>query len=288
MWQCGLIYKLYQTKLDPGLVHIVNSYLNDRSAFVQVKNEKSYTFELKSGVPQGGNLSPLLFNVFINDAPENNNIELSQFADDIAAYSAHEITNVAIDDMTDYLAIMSEWLNLWFLSLNTKKCNAIVFNPDEPNPPSLNIQISNTPIPWSPDLTYLGVNLDSRLNWTKQIETSTKKANQKMGALKTIMNTNGIHLNTKLYKTLILPQILYGYPAWKTCSSKNINKLQVLQNRCLRTITQAPWYVRNATLHTDLEVKYISLKLNEICTKFFERTIESDNPIIKLLNQAML
>ena len=150
LWQCGLIYKLYQTKLDPGLVHTVNSYLNDRSAFVQVKNEKSYTFELKSGVPQGGNLSPLLFNVFINDAPENNNIELSLFADDIAAYSAHEITNVAIDDMTDYLAIMSEWLNLWFLSLNTKKCNAIVFNPDEPNPPSLNIQISNTPIPWSP------------------------------------------------------------------------------------------------------------------------------------------
>ena len=59
-----------------------NSYLTDRSFIVNVGKEYSSPGKLTCDVPQGSNLGPLLFLLYVNDMPQAVNSELLLYADD--------------------------------------------------------------------------------------------------------------------------------------------------------------------------------------------------------------
>jgi hypothetical protein len=57
-----------------------------------------------------------------------------------------------------------------------------------------------------------------------------------------------------LYKTILKPVWTYGIPLWGSVSHSNIEILQRFQNKVLRTIVNASWYIPNKLLHTDLQM----------------------------------
>ena len=57
-----------------------------------------------------------------------------------------------------------------------------------------------------------------------------------------------------LYKQLIHPMKDYGWPVWRSNACTHVQKLQVLQSKCLRLATGAPWYVSNRQMHEILGV----------------------------------
>ena len=60
----------------------------------------------------------------------------------------------------------------------------------------------------------------------------------------------------------------YGIPLWGTASQSNIEKLQRLQNKILRMVTNAPWYVPNRVLHSDLQIPTIREEITRLSTKY--------------------
>jgi hypothetical protein len=60
-----------------------------------------------------------------------------------------------------------------------------------------------------------------------------------------------------LYKTIIEPIWTYGIELWGCASKSHIAKMQRSQSKILRTVTNAPRYVTNQTLHDDLKVPFI-------------------------------
>ena len=66
-------------------LNLIKSYLDDRKQFVIYNNNKSDLIDVTSGSPQGGVISPTLFNRYVHDLPKVcNNSYIFQCADDSA------------------------------------------------------------------------------------------------------------------------------------------------------------------------------------------------------------
>jgi len=71
-----------------------------------------------------------------------------------------------------------------------------------------------------------------------------------------------------LYKQLIRPMMDYACPAWRSAASSHVRRLQVLQSKCLRLATGAPWYVSNRQIHEDLGVPLIADHIRALTASF--------------------
>lgn len=122
------------------------------------------------------------------------------------------------------------------------------------------IQINNHFIPQHTNVKYLGIHLDRRLTWKFHIDAKLTQIKLKTVQLAWLIGRNSkLSLDCKLliYNSIIKTIWCYGIQLWGTASASNIEKLQRRQNNLLRMITSAPWYIRNANLHRDLNVPLV-------------------------------
>src|SRR5678815_4028697 len=64
-----LINKIHNTNIPQNIQKFIANYLKGRKAYTLYNNCKSKQRLLKTGVPQGGVLSPVLFNIYTSDIP---------------------------------------------------------------------------------------------------------------------------------------------------------------------------------------------------------------------------
>ncbi|PNF43750.1 hypothetical protein B7P43_G13710, partial [Cryptotermes secundus] len=107
---------------------------------------------------------------------------------------------------------------------------------------------------------------------TNLTTTLTKAAEQATPKLQT-------HNKVLLYKTIIKPIWAYGIELWGCASKSNISIIQRSQSKILRIITNAPWYVNNQTLHTDLNIPYIKDVIREKSTTHQNKLANHQNDI---------
>ena len=65
VWHEGLLFKLQQNGIEGKLLNLIKNYLSDRKQRVVLNGKESDWGEIKSGVPQGSVLGPLLFLIYI-------------------------------------------------------------------------------------------------------------------------------------------------------------------------------------------------------------------------------
>ena len=64
-----LIRKLLQTNIPGTIIKFIANYIKGRKAYTTYINRTSKQRQFKTGVPQGGVLSPTLFNIYTSDIP---------------------------------------------------------------------------------------------------------------------------------------------------------------------------------------------------------------------------
>lgn len=83
-----LIHKIHQTNIPPTILKFTANYIKGRKAYTTYQDSQSKQQQLKTGVPQGGVLSPTLFNIYMSDIPKPpSGIDLETYVDDITTLS---------------------------------------------------------------------------------------------------------------------------------------------------------------------------------------------------------
>lgn len=294
VWQNGLLFKLYTIGTPMYILKTISSFLFQRTFQVRLNKALSTKRNIKSGVPQGSILSPILYNIFIHDFPSTNST-VAMFADDTALLNQNVDPILAKVRLQNDLEIVYNWMKKWKLSLNVNKSQAKVFTLTQiQDPPELNI--NNTNIPWNPkdsSIKYLGVNLDKKLNWKIHINTKIAQAHARLALLYPLINRKS-KLKTKctllIYKSILRPLLTYGCQVWGTASQTHLKKIQTFQNKILRISVNAPWFIRNVHLHKDLEMQTINEFIKNINTKYFNKALLSEfetiNNIFEILPRA--
>ena len=80
-----LLHKLKQMGVKGKLGRWIQNFLKGRTNEVLVDDQKSLKFLLKSGIPQGSVLGPILFLIYISDIGENLSVEPLVYIDDSKA-----------------------------------------------------------------------------------------------------------------------------------------------------------------------------------------------------------
>ena len=87
-----------------------------------------------------------------------------------------------------------------------------------------------------------GVTLDKRLTWSPHIEQVSRRTAQRLILLGLLLHRRSdlsIRNGVLLYKQLIRPLMDYACPAWMAAARTHVRRLQVLQAKCLRLVTDA-------------------------------------------------
>ncbi|KAH0813919.1 hypothetical protein GEV33_008872 [Tenebrio molitor] len=121
-------------------------------------------------------------------------------------------------------------------------------------------KINDCQLPQVEDAKYLGMHLDRRLTWKKHIFSKRKQLGLKLSHMYWLIGRKSkLSLDNKvlLYKSILKPVWTYGIQLWGTACVSNINILQRFQNKVLRAIVDAPYYVSNEVIQHDIPLESI-------------------------------
>ena len=222
-----------------------------------VNGELSETAKITCGVPQGSNLGPLLFLIYINDLPNClDRASPRMFADDtnisIAANSVTELEQIINSELKN----LHQWLLANRLSLNVAKTEFMIIGSRQRllvhDNEHIRIEIDVKTIKRVNETKSLGLQIDEHLTWARHVENISKKIASAIGALKRIRQFIDTNTALKIYGALIQPHFDYCSSVWDGLNITLNDKLQKLQNRAARVITKSQYDASSRNLFSKL------------------------------------
>ena len=254
---CG---KLNYYGLRCNVNKLFQSYISKRKQYVSINGVDSEIKDLNCGVPQGSSLGPLLFLIYINDFKLClDKCESGHFADDtFIMYSNKKLKSIETVINTE-LKLVSKWLKLNKLSLNTNKTELIFFHSRQHllNYEGISIKFNGIKLHPVNHVKYLGMYIDKYLSWNYHINQLSKKLSRANGILSKLRHNAPFETCLQVYYAIFYQHMIYCCNVWGLTSEENIKKIEVLQKKCLRIMTFSDFNCHTNPL-------FISLKLLKI------------------------
>ena len=225
------------------------SYFMNRRQVCAINGKLSDEKQINCGVPQGSNLGPFLFLLYINDLPnclETTNARL--FADDTTLL-ATGLNTVEVEAKLNHdLLNVDQWLKANKSTLNEGKTEFMIVGSRQ-RVPSFEqgplIKLGDKVIKRVPHKKTLGIILDEQLKWDKHIEEQSKMISKSIALLRRAKPFLPRHALEKMYNASVVPYFYYCSTVWYDGSISNLTKMLKLQKKAARVITGDSYDIRS-------------------------------------------
>ena len=286
VWYDGLYNKMIKMNIPSNLICWTRDYLTNRKFTIKVNNSFSEQKNIESGVPQGGVLSPILFSIFINDVPLNNNKNRSYsllFADDLVNMNIFTKPGQIQALIKSYLIKIEIWLSNWRLSMSANKCSYIIFSNSNKYELGFKLLLFNKEIPYEKNPRFLGITFDERLTFKQHIENIKTKCQSRLNIIKIISHRSWkIRKDTIVATYYALVRSIIDYMAFCfgcVCKS-NLLQLQIIQNSAIRSIFKPPFRTNLIELAKKHEIVEIHDRLLLLFDKYIRKNVINKNPLV--------
>ncbi|GBP00066.1 Retrovirus-related Pol polyprotein from type-1 retrotransposable element R1 [Eumeta japonica] len=235
----AVVGALEQLGVDQSTVQLISRMLMRRTITSRI-GATSVTREVCRGTPQGGVLSPLLWNVVVNRLLMNLDfllIKTVAYADDVAIAVSGGHPESMARQLEYALRIVSDWGQHCGLRVNPAKTELVLFGRKYKVPPFAPPKLDGVLLALANRAKFLGVIFDSRLTWKENIRARAAKAISAIYVCKrAIGRTWGLRPNGVLwlYEMVVKPILFYGVTVWWQALDPVSNRL--LFERVARTV----------------------------------------------------
>ena len=242
VWHEGLIFKLKQNGICGSLIHLLNNYLTDRKQKVVLNGSSSNFFPIKSGVPQGSVLGPLLFLIYINDLEEHIQSRIKFFADDTMLFSVVHDPLLTANELNHDLEMINIWAYQWKLAFNpdiNKQAVEVLFSHKlikAVHPP---LYFNGDEVLSVTEHKHLGLLLDSKLSFVQHVNEKIKIAKKSLGVLKYLSSYLPLKTLDIIYKLFTHSHFDYCDVIYHIPSSRLQSALHILMEQIERIQYQA-------------------------------------------------
>ena len=244
--------------LDGKMFSAIKSLYHSVSACVRLNGICSQWFDIQTGLRQGCSLSPILFNLYINDLASkvkalgegvdigDEKVCIMLYADDIVLLSDNE------KGLQNMLDVLSLWCKANEMCVNNQKSNVVHFRLPSVDRTHVNFYCGDGAISVVNKYTYLGILLDEFLDYNVTAKVVVQSASRALGLL--VAKTKCLEglpfqVFTKLYDSVVWPVIAYGAAVWGDRSFSCIN---AVQNRAIRFFLGTGKYTPTAAVSGDM------------------------------------
>ena len=179
-------------------------------------------------------IAALLFVIYINDLPENIKSHLYLFADD-CKFFRQIITSEDTDIMQEDLNTLYEWSKTWLLKFHPGKCATLRLSLHKQNEKHT-YHLGDDDLENVEEVKDLGIIVDYKLKFQKQISAKVNKANQSWGTIKRTFKHMDSYIFKKLFCAQVRSHLEYAIQFWAPYLRKDINKIESVQRRATKYI----------------------------------------------------
>lgn len=221
---------------------LFESYLTGRKQYVSVNGAFSSERDVTVGVPQGSNVGPLLFLLYINDLAKlklHGNPRM--FADDTSLSYQNANPDLIIQHMKEDLTVLHHFFAENMLSLNLLKTKFMLFHsPRLKIPRHADLVVNTTVVDKVQSFKYLGLTFDSKLQWNEHISSLQRELSATCGVMWKVSKFMPQKELLAMYHAFVQSKLQYLVSVWGAATKTAIRALQSTQNRCLKILYQRP------------------------------------------------
>jgi hypothetical protein len=263
VWRCGLFHKLATEGADGRFIATNKSMYRQAESKVKVgQTSLSQPFQAECGLRQGCTLSPMLFNLFINDilqwivgtagadlcSTNGRTLPGILYADDLVLLST---SVVALQRQLDALA---RYCAKWGMTVNVTKSQAMCFASRKCRAGELLLLYQNHPVEVVDEFVYLGVLFFWNGRFCRAVQARKRKAEKALFSLWDLTRDCDIapKCMLSLYNSLVKSTLLYGCEVWGCEKLTDRSPVELVHNRALRSILGVGKHTTTLAVHGEL------------------------------------